>query len=60
MHRYSRMKKICIIFSDFFINFVSLYVRYVHDKLIYTGYIPLKQTGQAKYNTNVSAREPFV
>jgi hypothetical protein len=34
------MERICMIFSEFFINFVSSYAPYVQQKLIRKGYIP--------------------
>jgi hypothetical protein len=35
------MKRICIIFLIFFVNFVSSCIRYVHDEPMYTGYAPI-------------------
>jgi hypothetical protein len=36
------MERTCMNFSDFFINFISSYARYVHDEPIYTGYVSVE------------------
>jgi hypothetical protein len=33
------MKRTCVIFSDFFVNFVSSYVRYMYSESMCTGYV---------------------
>jgi hypothetical protein len=38
------MEKICMIFSDFFVKFISLCARYVYEKPMCTGYVPISVT----------------
>jgi hypothetical protein len=39
------MKRTCVNFFRFFINFINSYIQYIHDKFIYTKYIHFNGMG---------------
>jgi hypothetical protein len=45
------MERKCVdFFSDFFVNFLSSYARYIHDESMCTGYVPLMIRRQMQTN----------
>jgi hypothetical protein len=56
------MKRTCIYFSNFFINFINLYIWYIHNKLIYTWFYLLRYAliGVAMYMIRYLLRHALV